>query len=123
MRGCCLRGSVWKDECLWREGWQVVADCRRDLNRFAWLQSAGCGESCLSRRRTITSRKVGIAEVGPWWVASQHVQCVQGTPEMDVGEVEVGVVLADQALKWRWKGSLERLVQQWCFTERPIRWS
>ena len=36
---------------------------------------------------------------------------------MDIGEVEVGVVLVDQTLKWRWKGILERLVQQWCFPE------
>ena len=92
MRGCCLRGGVLENQCPYRGHGQLVADNGGNANLLPWLKGAGCWKRCFSGRCQITGCKVWITDIGSWWLTPQHVQGIQGSAQLDSGEVEVGVV-------------------------------
>ena len=53
--------------------------------------------------------------------ASAHgIEGIECSSQVDVGEVEIGVVVANAALDSWWQGLFESLVKQWCFREGCI---
>ena len=77
---------------------------RWKAHRFPRLQAAGGWEWCFSGgwQWLVVSGGVWVAEIDAGRMASQIVKGVESPSEVNIGQVEVGVVVVDMPLKCWW---------------------
>ena len=118
----CMCGVVLQDQGPGGECGEIMASGRWKVYWFPRLQATVSWERCFSGSWywMVVSFRVRVAEIDTARMASQMFKGVEGSSEVNVGQVEVGVIVVDMPLKCWWQGLLKGLVEQWRFGEGVV---